>query len=200
MAAFSTAWDKFWSACPPVVPLLRHRFASRLVRFHTLPEGKRYPTSDAEHAEILHRHRTLLKTLMGDAAPGRAALIAITCSWSETSARTPRDHRVAVITPRARHWRSDDRATEPGFHSWQHHYASTSDLNDPALDQLLWLVATDWTDDVILIDAACTWAFHPYDGGADVFVIGRQEREHLADAYAAWLAASGKASFSEADT
>ncbi|MFD7909025.1 hypothetical protein ACFV4G_43170 [Kitasatospora sp. NPDC059747] len=169
---------------------LRRQFRERWVRFHALPEGKRYATSDAEHAEhaeILRRHHTLLQDLLGDVTVGGGGLVAITCSWSATGVPTPRDSAVAATTPGAAHWRSDDLATDPGFHSWQHHYVSAMDLHDPALDRLLLCVADDMTDGVILTGAGCAWAVHPYDGGVDVFAGSTEVRDRLAGTFAEWL-------------
>ncbi|MBR7837829.1 hypothetical protein KDL01_31430 [Actinospica durhamensis] len=188
IARFDVAWNRSWSGCPPATHLLRHRFAEQWVRFHTLPGSKRYASSETERDEILRRHHALLLALLGEATTGcRQTLMAVTCSWSVTSSPTRRDSAVAAAVPRATHWRSDDLATEPGFHSWQHHYASPLTLTDPELDGLLMCVADDMTDGVILTDVNCTWVFHPYDGGAEVLASSRQERDQLAAAYADWL-------------
>jgi hypothetical protein len=187
LAALGSAWNTSWPDCPPVAPLLRRRFPGRSVRFHTLPAAKRYATSATEHAEILRRHHVLLAEVF-EAANGAAdgSLAVITCSWSATSQPTPRDAAVAAITPGAVYWRSHDLATEPGFHSWQHHYASPLGLRDPALDQLLLCVADDMTDGVILTNHTADWAFHPYDGGAEVFAPNAEAGDQLSATYADW--------------
>ena len=187
VAQFDVAWNRSWSGCPPAAHLLRRRFAGQWVRFHTLPGSKRYATREDERDEILRRHHALLQALLGDAMTGQRTLVAITCAWSATPSPTPRDSAVAATTPRAAHWRSDDLATEPGFQSWQHHYASQLALTDPALGQLLMCVADDMTDGVILTNVTCTWVFHPYDGGADVFASSSKDRDRLSAAYADWL-------------
>jgi hypothetical protein len=183
----AAAWNSSWSDAPPVARRLRYRFTAQRVRFHALPDAKRYATSDIERAEILRRHHTLLEALLGDARSDAGSLVAITCSWSATSSPTPRDQAVAATTPDAIHWRSDNLATEPGFQSWQHHYASRMDMTDPALDQLLVCVANDMTDEVILTRATCAWVYHPYDGGAEVFAGSTEDRDRLAAAHADWL-------------
>jgi hypothetical protein len=184
MTGFDEAWNTAWPGCPPVAGRMRDLRRERWVRFHTLPDAKRYATTPAEHAEILHRHHTLLTALAADAG----TLTAITRSWSATSDPTPRHATVAATTPDATHWRSDDLAWEPGFSSWQHHYISPAALAGPALDELLLCVADDMTDGVILTDDTCAWAYHPYDGGADVFTTTTQARHELAAAHADWLA------------
>ncbi|GJF31529.1 hypothetical protein KNE206_42290 [Kitasatospora sp. NE20-6] len=187
IAGLDGGWNRSWPGCPPEARRLRHRFPEHWIRFRTLPEGKRYATSDAEHAEILRRQHVLLEELLGDAAAGGGALVAITCSWSTTGSPTPRDSAVAATTHGAVHWRSDDLATDPGFHSWWHFHVSPTDLRDPALDRLLLCVADDMTDGVILTEPACTWAVHPYDGGVDVFAANIAVRDELARAHAEWL-------------
>ncbi|MFB7620280.1 hypothetical protein [Kitasatospora sp. NPDC056181] len=188
IAELDGAWNRSWPECPPEARRLRHRFPEGWVRFHALPEGKRYATSDAEHAEILRRHHVLLEDLLGGVTVGGGGgLVAITCSWSATSCPTSRDSAVAVTTPGAVHWRSDDLATEPGFQSWQHHYVSATDLHDPALDQLLLCAADDMTAGVILTEAACAWVVHPYDGGVDIFTESSKACDQLADRHAEWL-------------
>jgi hypothetical protein len=187
VAELDAAWNGSWSGSPPVAVFLWRRFADQRVRFHTLPDAKRYATSDGERAEILRRDHVLLEALLGDTRSGAGSLVTITCSWSGTASPTPRDQAVAASTPDAVHWRSDNRATAPGFESWEHHYVSRTDMADPALDELLVCVANDMTDGVILTDAACTWVFHPYDGGAVVITSSTEERDRLATAYAGWM-------------
>lgn len=182
------AWNSSqWSGSPPAARLLGRRFAVQRVRFHTLPGAKRYATSDSERAEILRRHHALLGEFLGDARSDAGSLVAITCSWSSTSLPTPRDQAVAATTPDAVFWRSDDLATQPGFGSWQHHYASRIDMADPARDQLLLCVADDMTDAVILTNATCAWVLHPYDGGMVVFAGSTEDRDRLSATHADWL-------------
>jgi hypothetical protein len=187
VTALDRVWATLWAGCPPVVPELRRRFRDLWIRFHTLPESKRYATTDAEHTEILRRHHVLLDSLLDDTIfPGDDALVAVTCSWSATSELSPRNSYLADTVPEATHWRSDDRATEPGFHSWQHHFVTRTALGDPTLDRLLLAVADDHTDGVILTDRALSWLYHPYDGGADIFA-STGTREQLAANHSAWL-------------
>jgi hypothetical protein len=188
VAELDAAWNSSqWSDSAPAARVLRHRFAAQRVRFHTLPDAKRYATSDSERAEILRRHHALLEELLGDARSDAGSLVAITCSWSSTLLPTPRDQAVAGITSDAVFWRSDDVATEPGFGSWQHHYASRMDMADPALDQLLLCVANDMTDAVILTNVTCAWVLHPYDGAVVIFAGSTEDRDRLSAAHADWL-------------
>ncbi|MEY9904868.1 hypothetical protein ABIA35_001084 [Catenulispora sp. MAP12-49] len=186
IAAFNDTWLRSWPGITPVAHPLRSRFPSRWVRFHSLPESKRYATSDAEHAEILHRHHTILAALTRHPAPESQRLVVITCSWSDTSRPVPRDSAVATAMPIADHWRSDDLATDPGFHSWQHHYASVTTLASTDLDRLLMTVADDMTGGVLIVGPGLNWLYHPYDGGADVIAESTDDRDRLATAFPDW--------------
>jgi hypothetical protein len=114
VAAFDAAWHRSWPGIAPVAYRLRTLFPSRWVRFSSLPDRKRYPTGEAEQAEVLHRHHTVLQALMAQAEPLTTQLVAITCSWSGTEEPVPRYSMVADAMPEASYWRSDDRATDTG--------------------------------------------------------------------------------------
>nr|WP_156755361.1 hypothetical protein [Actinokineospora pegani] len=130
----------------------------------------------------------LLEALLNDTAlPGDDALFAVTCSWSGTSQPTARDGMVARAVPAAVHWRSDDLATQPGYHSWHHYFVARTTVDDPALGQLLLLVASDGTDGVLLADRTLDWLYHPFDGGARVIAGSTDARDGLAAEYNAWL-------------
>jgi hypothetical protein len=46
-------WAQRWPRTPPVGHLLRDLHRDRWVRFHSLPDSKRYPDSLEEYATIL---------------------------------------------------------------------------------------------------------------------------------------------------
>jgi hypothetical protein len=66
VAELDAAWNSSWSSSLPVATLLQSRFVEREVRFHALPDAKRYATSDGERAEILRRHHVLLEALLSE--------------------------------------------------------------------------------------------------------------------------------------
>ena len=58
---------------------------------------------------------------------------------------------------------------------------------DPGvLDNVLRLVAEDKAANVMLLSRH-GWLYHPYDGGADVILPTREERNLLASEFPAWL-------------
>lgn len=181
LVEFDRRWSERWAGLRPVGRELKSARPELRTPLHTLPGGRRYPADDRELAEILQRHHAILQML------AEGTLIAVTCSWSESSAPVPRHWALEQAAPRAIYWRSDDLATEPGFHSWQHTFISSAAGQD--LDALLTLVALDQTDDVILTDRTLTWLYHPYDGGADL-IAPDNLRTTIARTYPDWLAAA----------
>ena len=75
----SALWDERWSGCPKVPYGLR-RLRDRWVRFHTLPEAKRYPGTAAEYGTVLARHNAVLTELVTE-----SAVLVVTAGHSDTA-------------------------------------------------------------------------------------------------------------------
>src|SRR5665647_2571166 len=117
--SLSEAWERQWPGVAPIA----HRIVApgRWVRFHSLPGSKRYADEEAEYQEILHRHRTVLGQLAGDATDGGRSLVVVTCSWSESPDPVAREPEVERWCAGAHHWQSvlTDRSV-PGDEVWTH--------------------------------------------------------------------------------
>ena len=72
----SALWRERCGDVPPLGNWIRE-WHDRWVRFHTLPDSKRYAESAAERATVLHRYNTVL-----DAMFGGAEVYVITARWS----------------------------------------------------------------------------------------------------------------------
>ncbi|MFZ3566783.1 hypothetical protein ACNYS0_07350 [Streptomyces sp. BH034] len=53
-------WQQHWPNCPPVGYKLRDPYRDLWVRFHSLPESKRYAEDESEYAVVLERYNTVL--------------------------------------------------------------------------------------------------------------------------------------------
>lgn len=180
-------WHTAFGDCPPVSYMLREWFPDRWVRFHSLPDSQRYAETDDEYGEILRRERVILRELLSD-EDDPAALVAVSASWSGSAQPSPRVPELEKLLP-ADYWRSillDD--TEPEYPSWVHLWFSTLPLDDPLTDAVLKLVADDAAR-LVLLSAAFTWLYAPYDGGADVIARTSAERDQLQSAHTDWLSA-----------
>jgi len=184
--ALSSRWKRAWPGVRPIGHELRYD-RERWVRFHSLPESKRYPENESEYAEVLRRHNTVLDELVSGSS---ASLLVMTVSWSASALPPPRDADLVQVMPDAHHWTSVLREKdEDGDEYWTHVYVTECVWQPGALDPLLRLVADDGTADVIVADAELRWLVHPYDGGMDVVTETRAQRNELRLRHATWLSA-----------
>src|SRR5688572_12438686 len=95
-------WDRRFPNCEPIGHHLRVAFADRWVRFHSLPDSKRYPEDETEYAELLARHNVVLGELAG---PGNRVVL-LTTGYSETSHPVRPDPELSEIDPGAVPWRT----------------------------------------------------------------------------------------------
>lgn len=186
LLALTTAWSELWRGCRPLGHELRDCARDRWVRFHSLPESKRYAESAREQAEVLRRHNALLEELHST-TPQAASLLVITCSWGFDGEPVPREPALESVAPRSIYWQSVLREADGDEEFWVHLFVGASAWRVGELDQLLRLIAEDRTADVIITEPGLGWLYHPYDGGADVITNGYVERDILRERHGDWL-------------
>ena len=182
--ALSRLWDERWPGCSKLPYELR-AVRDRWVRFHTLPDSKRYPETEDEYRIVLSRHNSVLAELVSG-----CEVLVVTAGYSDApepggSCRSP--ETVAVHPPDARYWTSVSMDDEPGFESWMHLYVSRMPWTAGCLELLLRQVADDVIANVILADLGLRWLYHPYDGGMDVILSSSGERDVLRNRHRDWL-------------
>jgi len=180
-------WRQRWSGPPRDAYFLRG-ISDRWVRFHSLPESKRYADDEAEYREVLRRHRVVLDELVSADGGSDRRVVVVTCTWSGTLLPVPRPAPVTAVLPSSRYWMSEirDEDDEDGD-VWTHNYVDVLELDDPRLDRLLTLVADDVTAGVMIAPPDLRWLYQPYDGGADVYAASAADRDALRDRHADWL-------------
>ncbi len=173
-------WEQLWPDCEPVGYLLRGFHQDRWVRFHSLPQSKRYADTDTERDEILRRHRRLLFELSGSRDVGSLVVIAqdwpahdLASGWSRT------------CLPNAWPWRID---TGEDSGTGTRYFWVATDLAGDAFDALLARVADD-SAQVVLAPTGLEWLYCPYDGGTDVVLPTTIERDALRRRHQEWLSA-----------
>lgn len=60
VADLSLQWEQTWARCLPYAPALKTSYPDRWVRFHSLPDSKRYPGDETEYMIVLDRYNTVL--------------------------------------------------------------------------------------------------------------------------------------------
>ncbi|MET7301774.1 hypothetical protein [Embleya sp. NPDC005575] len=179
LARLSADWRTHWGGCPPLGHLLKEAFPEKWVRFHSLPDSRRYARNDSEYRVLLERQHTVLADL---GAPPR--LVVVGCACGDGVEPAGRSRQLAALAPGA-YWRSvrSGDAADPDVHV----YAGSLPNTPAALDPLLRSVADDETAGVILAPVGLDWLAHPYDGGLDVIARSPVERDALGASHPDWL-------------
>jgi hypothetical protein len=186
---FEDKWHERWSGDGPFDVDLKSECHAQWVRFHTLPDSKRYPDTTAELATILSRHNTLLNELIQET---QFYLVTTQASSEPDDADLNND-----VDPESVLWRTifeTPDEEDPEFYSYRYYYLSLRTWGAGCLDAVLRKVAND---EIILTYVAPTdlsWLYHPYDGGMDVFLSTTSKRDELAAIYKEWLPLKGSPS------
>jgi hypothetical protein len=179
-------WQAHFPDCEPVAHLLRQRFPTRWVRFHSLPASKRYPEDASEYGMVMERHNHILRELAGP----EGTVVLLTTGYSETADAVPPRPELGTLDPDAKPWRAvpmHDLEGDFFASSYWHVFASVWEWRPGVLDLIVRLVAEDAIANVMIVDPLCRWLLHPYDGGMDVILESTAARDRLRSSYADWL-------------
>lgn len=181
LSELSKAWEVHWPDCRPISYEIRG-MRKRWVRFHGLPDSKRFAESDEDYEEILRRDHAVLSDLSDRNRVEGNDVVVVTYSWSSSP-----NPDVADGSRRGRHWVS--LPVDPDEKDdWVHLNASMSRWRGGELDPLLRRVADD-EERVLIMPVDLRWLFAPYDGGMDVVVATSTFRDELKSAHSEWLSA-----------
>lgn len=181
-------WTATYPKCPPISYLLRDAYADRWVRFHSLPESKRYPEDESEYETVLTRHNAVLDHL----AQPHESLILVSTGYSETAEPSRSDTALNRRDAGAVRWRTMAKHildNDPDCPNYWHLYMSCREWNPGCFDSILRLVADDVVSNIMILSVTGQWVLHPYDGGADVILPTTEERDKLRSQFRQWLSA-----------
>jgi hypothetical protein len=189
-ARFKEQWRSWYGRAPPLAHLMREPHAERWLRIHSLPQSRRYPDSDSDWDELLARHNTVATELLGDGGP---CVLAVARFPSGDTAPPGQLHDVPGAPALTALGSVDD--TWPGAQALRRHYEDTAvwlytaalHWRAGAYDALLRAVARDETGPVLLVSSETGRVYAPYDGGADLFFLGPEERHGARERHRAWL-------------
>ncbi len=179
---FERHWSITYPDVPPVGYMLREKYPERWLRIHTLPESKRYPTSEEEYAEILRRHRTLLEDIIGP-----TSFVLVLTGYSETPLPVLSSAWLQSRYPDSRPFATHKMNGEAGSECYWHFFMVMQTWAPFAYDDLLRLVADDVLADVLFVRLDIANIYAPYDGGADIIVSSSSARDAMRQRYASWL-------------
>jgi len=167
-------WDEKWPKTSPDGPVLRTEHGDRWVRFHSLPESKRYADTEAEHAIVLERHHAVLDEL----GAGRDCFVLSLGHDRDRLARLLSDFH----EPAPRLWGTMDTGEDQPDEL----YVCVLTHPSPALDAVLRTVADDVLGNVTIAPPDLRWLYHPYDGGGDVIAPSPSDRDRISKKFAEW--------------
>ncbi|NRQ41656.1 hypothetical protein HRH59_03610 [Rheinheimera sp. YQF-2] len=177
--------DKFWKEYlhdfEPLAHELKLAFKDRWVRFHSLPESKRYPESELEYKEIFSRYDTVLLELGGTSS----RMFVVLPEYSENNTALHPADGLRSLFPHSEYWRTIDKLEECGVY-WHLHVTEIQIPNEK-LNALFRLVANDEVRNILVVLPEVRSVFHPYDGGADIIASSEEAKEELKNKYKAWL-------------
>lgn len=182
--------DRFWqsefNACKPVAHTLKNTFQNRWVRFHALPESKRYPENEHEYNEVFFRHNTIISELSTE----NQTLYVVATEYSDKKEHVELEARVGSLLPDNTYWNSvpmHEPDEEGEFESYWHQYVSEVKWKPGVFDRIFRLVADDEITNIMIININTGWVLHPYDGGCDVILADESARNRLKENHQEWL-------------
>ncbi|AYV44865.1 hypothetical protein CFHF_07370 [Caulobacter flavus] len=188
MNQFQDLWARFHEGHRPIGYRLRQGGAANWVRFHSLPESKRYAETDEERGIILRRQNALA-----------AELFASDPCWLVQTHWTTPDGVIDVADQNDPFAATRQFNLEPAFayvddededdedpSSWRVH-AGVTRWTDRVFDELLADIAEDRAGFTLWMSEATGSVFAPYDGGVDLFLAEAEQVAALKAKYRQWL-------------
>ncbi len=180
-----TVYDDMWSQAfgdlPLVASELRILLPDRWVRFHSLPESKRYADTEAEYAEILRRQNKLVDEFLCG-KPG----------WMVTT-HTPPDNLTELtallqaeptqLTRKYRPASFEPNVPAMSMHGWALNW------RPGLLNAWFRRIADDERFNTLILDSEFMRLIAPYDGGMDLIVATQDERDQVRQRHIDWLSA-----------
>jgi hypothetical protein len=160
------------------------------VRFHSLPESRRYAETAEERAILLARQNQLAEKVLGQDG----------VSWLVQTRWTTPDGKTEVTDSLDLFWACRTFGLEFAFEfvdaeedeeyrtPWFVHAAQTR-WKSHAFDDLLWAIADERAGPTLWMSAPTGAVFAPYDGGVDLFLPSAHEVFALKAEHRSWLSA-----------
>lgn len=177
--SFLKFWDTYFEGHKPVAHLLRKSLHLRWVRFHSLPESKRYAETDEEWADLFERHNRIADAVLGDGA--RCWLVI--CNDMEGRDLEDKKHLKRFDFDRWFSWWENDELDETI--EWPV-YATEIIWQAGQFNEVIRKVAV-WDECFLLLVSQETNAiFAPYDGGIDLIQPSEKLASGIKAKYPSW--------------
>lgn len=179
-------WNSDFKNVAPEADSLKHECKTRWVRFHSLPESKRYPESEAEYLEVFRRHNVVLQELCVNE---RKALV-ILPEYSEKKVPIKPEPEFSGLFQKSEPWCTlKQHEDDDDYESFCHLHVSAIQFTGNEFNDLFRMVANDEVRNIMIISPSKGFVFHPYDGGADVVLESTEKRDQIKEKHKEWLSA-----------
>ncbi len=165
--AFEQFWAKKYPETPPINYLFKHNLPERWVRFHSLPESKRYAETKAEWDILLQRQNDIIDYLISQNAEIKVVINSI--SSGHFLFQMFDFENIGVLI--------HDEMTFQSF-------VTETTWQSGGLNPLLMEIADD-SIRAFVIAPDCIVA--PYDGGVDVILKNIDAKNELKNIFSDWL-------------
>lgn len=184
---FKSFWKREFPECAPLSFLFRERYPDHWLRFHNLPETKRYAETGAERKEVMVRLNTIGTRVLG---VGRECWLvaAYRPFWRDVEKR--RDGKGQYAKDRLEmnfEFELDffeDWIDEPLVFSV---FSKRCVWKECGYNRLLKNIAEDFEGHVFWVSMDAIRIFAPYDGGADLILRSSEEVRDLGVEFENWL-------------
>ncbi|WP_374382378.1 hypothetical protein [Dongia sp.] len=174
-AMFGCEWTEVYGDHKPAGWMLRQAGSLPWVRFHSLPESKRYPANGEEEEIILSRAETLGDVILGEGA----ACWQVECRLKELIRPRTTLPATGVISSTF----ADDEDRDLIWNV----YVSQVIWRRETLTPILLAIAHDRVGPTLWMSRETGKIFAPYDGGFDLFPASSDEVIQLKSHFAGWL-------------
>ena len=185
-STFETFWKSNFGEMPPLGHRLRHMFPERWVRFHALPNSKRYAENDAERDIILERGNILAEEVLGRTIP--CWLLASQLMDKNNNSPYLSTQRAAISEwglQKSFLWvDSLEEAEDQAEHQV---FGKSLKWKMGRFDGLLTKIADDGLYNFLWMSSTTAEIFKPYDGGFDLILKNKGRVKYLTQKYAQWM-------------
>lgn len=184
MDDFEEFWRKNYDELPPVSYQLKNQFfGTRWVRFHSLPDSKRYPDNEAEMDIVLERANALANRVLGIGA--ECWMVAnVYSGYAEESIRQGLIRDTFGLR-KSYTWKDPDEAPEDQVPFTT--YVGDVVWRSSGFDEAIKRIAEDIESNILWVSKQTKSIFYPYDGGTDLIVRDSNQVKALKNEFSDWL-------------
>lgn len=176
-------WQESVGPAAPVGHVLRRFLADRWVRFHSLPESKRYPDTAVEYAEVVRRHLIVANDLF--AAGEEIFIFCSDCLDPELGTVQLQTVPEAVLSNVLAEMPANPGVVSPEDDDFYCVRALVTSWPPAFFEDIVRGVADEKVWGLCFVSSASANVYCPYGGGMDVFA-WPNERARIATKFSQW--------------